>query len=98
MNITIPGVAYEECFDPHASDMEADLELPTPTFKRVGRGSQVTYAGITVEQAREVARHLIDMGGLWLANSDPEYDRHERARYRKLVETGNRLLAETHGT
>ena len=92
MDITIPGTAYYECLDPLASGMASDLKLPEPSIVRAGRGVRVTYKGLTPEQVRAVGRHFCDMGDLWLNNSDPEFDKAERARYRVLVKTGERLV------
>jgi hypothetical protein len=95
LTITMPGAAWEEAFDPAASGMAADLGLPAPTFKRRGRGFSATYENVTPEQAREVARHLIDMGELFLSNSDPEYEARERGRYRTMIAAGEKILDQT---
>ena len=94
LTITIPGVAYYECFDPDASGMAAELGLPTPTAVRAGKGWRFRYEGVAPEQVRAVADHLTDMGQLWLANSDPEFESTERGRYRTLIKTGEKLLEQ----
>jgi hypothetical protein len=94
LTITLPGVAYYECFDPLASGMAAELGLPEPTMTRAGKGWRFSYEGVASEQARAVADHLIGMGQLWLNNSDPEFEQAERGRYRTLIKTGEKLLEQ----
>jgi len=92
ITFSIPGVAYYECLDPRATEMESAIGLPEPVITRAGRGLRVTYENVSPALVRETGEHLHDMGHLWLANSDPEYDKEERARYRTLVKVGKKLI------
>lgn len=93
LTISIPGVAYYECFDPNASSMASEIGLPEPKVTKVGKGHRFTYEDVTREQALEVADHLCGMGELWLDNTAPDETR-ERNNYRRLIATGERLREE----
>ena len=74
ITITVPGAVWYDYLDPAATGMQAELGLPLPRHRRVGKGSQAVYEGVSPEVARELADHLEDRAGGML-NSDDE-DRH----------------------
>ena len=49
----VPGLVYDECFDPMATEAPREYGWPKPTVYKVGRGWQFRYE-ITREQREEM--------------------------------------------
>lgn len=90
LTITLPRSVWDDYLDPACSGMQAEMELPKPTWKKVGKGSQAIYEGVTLEQAEEVAEYLWDRGDTLIGNEEPEY----RGVHRRAMATAERIRAQ----
>lgn len=87
VTITIPGSVFYDALDPLCSSMAEEMELPKPERRKRGKGAQYLYAGITSEQAEEVAEYLHDRGTGLMYGTDPEL----RPVYRAAIRTAAKI-------
>lgn len=70
IKVTISGVAYSAAVE--CSNVPADGNWPTPTYRRVGKGYQYVYE-CTLAVAADIQWHLEQLGELWASCSDDEW-------------------------
>lgn len=87
--VTLPGRVWEDYLDPLASGMQADIGLPAPTWRKVGKGTQAIYSDVTCAQALELVEYLRDRAEMLLTNEEPEY----RGVHRSAIEASKKILA-----
>lgn len=81
MNITIPERVWNDYLSPDVSTMQAELGLPVPTYRKVGRGGRYLYVGVPEHKARELAEYLFDRAdGMLMQGIVDPYDRFEKAQ------------------
>lgn len=88
VDVVVPGSVWHDALDPLATEMQADLGLPEPERRKIGRGSSFLYRGIEGDTAEELADYLIDRGATLSRNTD---EASEKSLYRRLIETGDRI-------
>jgi hypothetical protein len=96
--ISVPGSVYYDALDPLCSGMAAEIGLPTPTTQKRGKGTSFVYAGISFEQAEEVADYIGGRGESLLGDPvDDRYDPCEKATrdcYRAAVKAAAKIRVQ----
>jgi hypothetical protein len=92
--LRIPGMVYDECFDPRATGVPKENGWPEPTrVVRRGFGHQLVY-DVDRATALDMAEHAIEWGDTLSFGVDPDmarvakrvaqWGRHERERIMRM--------------
>lgn len=87
MIITMPDAVWEEYLNPDSTAIQAELGLPEPRIRRVGRGFQDIYEGVDSEVANSLADYL-ESRALMLLN---QYDDGHRHTHRAAIKVARRI-------
>jgi hypothetical protein len=73
VSFSLPGIVWGDALDPDASTMQAELGLPEPERRKIGRGAQYRYELVPLEVARELRLHLLDLADCRGGQEGDEY-------------------------
>jgi hypothetical protein len=94
MDVTLPGRVWSDALAPAAGGAQG-LELPPPTLKPYGRGFRVSYVGVELDRAEELADFLIRRAPVGFDVRKADIHR-ESIKTGKAIRTLVRLERERH--
>lgn len=84
--ITLPDSVWDDALNPLATEMQGELGLPIPAYRKVGKGGQRIYSDVSEEVARALADHLADRSEMMLFNCEDPQERSVMYRMRDAAQ------------
>lgn len=91
VSFTLSGKTYYACVDPGCSQVAAEIGLPVPTHRRVGRGDQFVWTDVPTDTALALHDHLVCVGEGFAYGDDPDTRAEGRAIIRDAAKLGKAI-------